>query len=298
MRHLNTSRNIAFACALALSAAVASTPAMAKNKDAEHVRGVVASTSDSGFTIKTDDGEMRKVMLGSGTRVNTVTPGDLSNIKPGTFIGTANVERDGNHQALEMVIFPDSMKGTGLGNYDWDMSPSMAKQLSAGSSQTAGSKTADDSSIPSKSSMTNGTVTSSNSSNSSNSGSKTAGSSMTNGTVTSKNSGSMNSDSSMTNGTVKSKSADGESIPSKSSMTNGTVSQSKSGGDTMTLKVDYGDGSKIIEVPADVPTVKVQQGEKSDIVKGAHVFVAGPMKDDSLDAKFVAVGLNGTVPPM
>ncbi|MDA3920020.1 MAG: hypothetical protein PF501_04965 [Salinisphaera sp.] len=285
MHNLKRQTHIAAACALALSAVIASAPAFAKKSQTEHVRGTIESTSNNGFTVKTNDGQMRKVTMSSSTRLSTVMPGDLSNIKKGTYIGTANVKRDGNNQALEMVIFPASMKGAGLGDYGWDMSPSMRQQLSGGGSQTSGS------------SMTNGTVTSNNS------GSMAAGSSMTNGTVTSASGSSMSSGSSMTNGTVESKSsgsmsADDNSGSGNSSMTNGTVSKTSKSNQMLTLKVDYGKGSKTIQVPADVPTVKVGKGQKSDIVKGAHVFVAGPQGGNPLKAKFVAVGVNGTVPPM
>ena len=57
----------------------------------------------------------------------------LSDIKPGSFIGTAATPRtDGTLQAIEIHIFPESMRGTGEGNRVWDLAP--------------------------KSSMTNGTV--------------------------------------------------------------------------------------------------------------------------------------------
>lgn len=44
----------------------------------------------------------------------------------------------------------------------------------------------------------------------------------------------------------------------------------------LALKVNYGEGSKTIHVPVDVPTIKVRPGEMGDIAEGAHVFVAGP----------------------
>lgn len=268
MRHVNNQKNIAIACVIALSAALACVPAMAKKSKTQHLRGVVTAVSDSGFTMKSDDGQTHRIALSSRTKVAAVTPGDLSNIEKGTFIGTANVKKNGQNQALEMVIFPPSMKGTGLGDYGWDLSPSMNQ----GSKTTSG-------------------------------GSMTSGSSMTNGTVTASQSGSMQNGSSVTNGSVESSTmgsgnADGSSIPSRSSMTNGTVSQSTTDDKMLTLKVDYGKGSKTIQVPADVPTVKVQPGQKSDIAKGAHVFIAGPQGSSPFNAQMVIVGLNGTVPPM
>lgn len=267
MRYLNNQKHIAAACAIALSAAVACAPALAKQSETQHLRGVITATSDAGFTMKTDDGQTQRIALSSKSRISAVTPGDLSNIEKGTFIGTANVKKNGQNRALEMVIFPPSMKGAGLGDYGWDLSPSMVSDNSA----------ADAGSMTSGSSMTNGTVTN-------DSGSMTSGSSMTNGSVESSTTGTGN--------------ADGSSIPSRSSMTNGTVSQSTTDSRMLTLTVDYGQGSKTIQVPADTPTVKVQKATKADIAKGAHVFVAGPRDAQPVTAQLVIVGLNGTVPPM
>jgi hypothetical protein len=92
----------------------------------------------------------------------------------------------------------------------------------------------------------------------------------------------------MTNGTVKS---------SGSSMTNGTVKQS-SNSSGMTLKVNYGKGSKTIHVPGNVPVVALQKGSKSDLKKGAAVFVAGPQGSHPFQAKEIIVGLHGAKPPM
>ena len=257
-QNLTRTTSIAVAGAIAL-AALTALPALAA--DTQHLRGRITSVSDNGFTMTTRSGDERQVVLSSDTKIAAVTKGDLSNIDKGTFIGTANVERDGENRALEMVIFPPSMKGTGLGDYGWDLSPAMAN----GSAGGQGSATAN-------------------------------GSSMTNGTVSAKTSGGMSGGSSMTNGTVSAKS--GGSMSSGSSMTNGSVTSASGGGQSITLQVDYGKGSKTIVVPADVPTVKVAPGSRSDIKAGAHVFVAGPQADGKFSAERVIVGRNGTVPPM
>jgi len=42
-------------------------------------------------------------------------------MSPAKFIGTTTVgERDGALVALEVHIFPENMRGTGEGHYDWD----------------------------------------------------------------------------------------------------------------------------------------------------------------------------------
>lgn len=210
-----------------------------------HLRGKITAVSDNGFTMKTDEGATRKVMVADGARIAGIVPSSLDEVKEGTFIGTANVDDGKGNKALEVVVFPESMKGTGLGDYSWDLSPSEVKGGSSSKMSTA------------------------------------SGSSMTNGTVEKSGSSDMSSSFSM----------------SGSTMTNGTVTQSKSG-DTMQVKVDYGDGSKMITIPKNVPVVGVQKADMSDIKSGEHVFVAGPRGTNPFEAKMVLVGIDGTVPPM
>jgi len=249
-------RNTALvAGAMFVSSAMFATTAFAadaaKDKEASksetvHLRGVITEVSDKGFSMKTDEGATRKVMVADGARIAGIVPSSLDKVKEGTFIGTANVDDGKGHKALEVVVFPDSMKGTGLGDYAWDLSPS---QVKGGDSSKM--------SMNSDSSMTNGTVEKSDSSSDMSSGFSMNGSTMTNGTVT----------------------------------------QSETG-DTMQLKVDFGDGSKMITVPKDVPVVGVQKGSMGDIKSGEHVFVAGSRGSNPFQAKMVLVGIDGTIPPM
>ena len=151
----------------------------------ERVRGTVESMTDSTITVKTNDGKTQEVKLSPDTGFVWVEKSSLDNIKDGKFIGTAT-KGENPPKAIELVIFPDSMKGTAEGHYAWDSIPD----------QTAGGQTVK------KSAMTNGTVKSS-----SGGGSMTK-SAMTNGTVKSSSGGAMTK-SAMTNGTVKSGAASG-----------------------------------------------------------------------------------------
>ncbi len=97
----------------------------------------------------------------------------------------------------------------------------------------------------------------------------------------------------MTNGSVKQVSR-GAAMPS--AMTNGTV-KTVAGQGKLRLVVDYGKGEKTIEVPTNAPVVTFRLADRSALVVGAHVFVAGP-PGDPVTAAVVSVGLDGTVPPM
>ena len=78
-----------------------------------------------------------------------------------------------------------------------------------------------------------------------------------------------------------------------SSMTNGTVA---SGSGPM-VSVNYGKGSKMIAIPANVPVVRLVAGSPSLLKPGARVFIR-PAPTMSSSAALIAVGENGTVPPM
>ena len=54
-----------------------------------------------------------------------IVPSSIADVHPGDFIGTTAVpQQDGALRALEVHIFPESMRGTGEGHRAWDLSPS------------------------------------------------------------------------------------------------------------------------------------------------------------------------------
>jgi hypothetical protein len=129
-------------------AAVAASPPM-------NVRGTIAQVDGNTIQIKERDGDVAKVHLADNAKIVSVAKASLSDIKPGSFIGTAATPRtDGKLQAIEVHVFPESMRGTGEGTRAWDLTPksSMTNGMAAPkSSMTNGTAAA-------KSSMTNGTV--------------------------------------------------------------------------------------------------------------------------------------------
>ncbi len=167
--------------AVSLAALTASASAA---PDLVRLRGTVETVDGTAITIKTADGKTQMIEIANDTKFASVVKSSLSEVKDGVFIGTAT-KGETPPTALEVVVFPDSMKGTAEGHYAWDS----IQDTTAGGKMT-------------KSSMTNGTI------KSSSSGAMTK-SSMTNGTV--KSSSEPMTKSSMTNGTVKSDKAMGGS---------------------------------------------------------------------------------------
>ncbi|WP_110691205.1 metal ABC transporter permease [Salinicola endophyticus] len=248
---------------------VAATALAAQNGDApQHLRGTITEVGDHAFSVESHpDGKVHKVTFDDATRLAGVTRSSLDQIKEGTFIGTANVPgADGKpSQAQEVVVFPDSMRGTGEGDYPWD-TPRGAMQQGASGETMGSDKMGGDNAGGEKLGGAGG------------------GSSMTNGTVSA--------------ATHQGSSGKLGGADSASTMTNGTVDSSQAQGGTLTLTVDYGNGSKQIQVPSDVPVVKVSKASMETLKKGSAVFVAGDMSQDPIPAKVVIVGIDGTVPPM
>ncbi len=74
--------------------------------------------------VKTRSGESLTVKLADNFAVSAVAKRDLAAVVPGTFIGTATLTQpDGTLQALEVLIFPESARGSGEGHYPWDLQP-------------------------------------------------------------------------------------------------------------------------------------------------------------------------------
>ena len=102
---------------------VLSVPALAASPPI-NVRGTIAQVDGNTIDIKERDGGVAKVHLADNAKIVSVAKASLSDIKPGSFIGTAATPRtDGKLQAIEVHIFPESMRGTGEGNRTWDLTP-------------------------------------------------------------------------------------------------------------------------------------------------------------------------------
>ncbi len=86
------------------------------------LRGTIDSVSAESLELTTRGGSAVHVQLNSGVRVTHIVKSALENIQPGSYIGTAAApQADGTLRALEVHIFPPSMRGAGEGNRPWDL---------------------------------------------------------------------------------------------------------------------------------------------------------------------------------
>ncbi len=108
------------AAALCLSAMTAT----AAPPPEEHVRGVVSAVQGDTVTVKAADGRAQRLKLGGDTKVGFATRADLDAISKDAFVGVAATQAsDGSLRALEVHVFPESMRGTGEGSHPWDLKP-------------------------------------------------------------------------------------------------------------------------------------------------------------------------------
>jgi hypothetical protein len=92
--------------------------------DIVRVRGTIESVDGSTYVVKTRDGAEQKVALAPNAQVAGLVKASLADVKPGSFVGvTALARPDGTQRALEVHIFPESMRGTGEGHTPWDLQP-------------------------------------------------------------------------------------------------------------------------------------------------------------------------------
>ena len=99
-------------------------PALADAPKPIRKRGTIDEVGPDSLKLTSRTGEKLTVGLISGTTVVAIVPIKLEEIKPGSFIGTAAMpQADGTQRALEVHVFPESMRGTGEGHRPFDLQP-------------------------------------------------------------------------------------------------------------------------------------------------------------------------------
>ena len=115
-------RSIAGASAFALlfvaSVATAQVPQTVR------LRGTIDKVDGKTAMAKSDKGEQLKLNLADKILIVEVVKASIADIKQGSFIGSgAMPQADGSQKAIEVHIFPESMRGTGEGFRPWDGAP-------------------------------------------------------------------------------------------------------------------------------------------------------------------------------
>jgi hypothetical protein len=89
----------------------------------EHIRGKIVSVSGDALVVRTHGGEKVSVTLNGGTHYLEVVPSSLEKVQPGSYIGTATKDIGSTQVALEVMIFPATMRGINAGHFPYDRLP-------------------------------------------------------------------------------------------------------------------------------------------------------------------------------
>ncbi|MDB5637750.1 MAG: hypothetical protein JWP51_2658 [Bradyrhizobium sp.] len=108
----------------ALSLASISIALPAAAQETVRVRGTIERIEGPVYVVKNRDGAEVKLTVTDNPLFVAIAPSTMADIKPGMFVGSAGMmQPDGTQKAIEVHIFPESMRGTGEGHYDWDLKP-------------------------------------------------------------------------------------------------------------------------------------------------------------------------------
>jgi hypothetical protein len=100
------------------------------------IRGTIERVEGPIYIVKNRDGAELKLTVTDNPLFVAIAPSTMADIKPGMFVGSAGtMQPDGTQKAIEVHIFPESMRGTGEGHYDWDLKP-QTKMTNANVEQT------------------------------------------------------------------------------------------------------------------------------------------------------------------
>jgi hypothetical protein len=109
-------------------------PALAQ--ETVRIRGTIESIDGPVYVVKNRDGAELKLTMTDNPLYVAIVKSTMADIKPGMFVGsTGMTQPDGSQKAIEVHIFPESMRGTGEGHYDWDLKPN-TKMTNANVEQT------------------------------------------------------------------------------------------------------------------------------------------------------------------
>jgi hypothetical protein len=100
------------------------------------IRGTIDRVEGPVYVVKNRDGAEVKLTVTDPPLFVAIVKSTTADIKPGMFVGsTGTTQPDGSQKAIEVHIFPESMRGTGEGHYDWDLKP-QTKMTNANVEQT------------------------------------------------------------------------------------------------------------------------------------------------------------------
>jgi hypothetical protein len=108
----------------ALALAVAIIAIASAQEQTVRVRGTIDGIDGQKMNVTARDGTKLAIKIADNVTVVGVVKASMSDIKPGSYVGAAGMpQEDGSQRALEVLIFPEAMRGTAEGFRPWDLRP-------------------------------------------------------------------------------------------------------------------------------------------------------------------------------
>jgi hypothetical protein len=90
----------------------------------QRIRGDVVAIDVLNLQVRERSGEMLTIKLAENYVVTGVAKVGIEAITPNAFVGAASMpQSDGTQTALEVLVFPESGRGSNEGHYPWDLQP-------------------------------------------------------------------------------------------------------------------------------------------------------------------------------
>ncbi|MDE1906370.1 MAG: hypothetical protein KGH75_07970 [Rhodospirillales bacterium] len=88
------------------------------------IRGTIDTVQGRTLSVTETSGTKITVTLTPHAAIAEVVPSSLAAVKAGSYVGTAAVQQmGGTYRAMELQIFPEKMRGIGLGTRQWNLAP-------------------------------------------------------------------------------------------------------------------------------------------------------------------------------
>ncbi|MFI5015642.1 MAG: hypothetical protein ACHQAY_25175 [Hyphomicrobiales bacterium] len=144
MIRFNHARLLVAATLIGAVSTFSASTASAQSPEIVRVRGEIVSLEGAALTVKSRQGANVTIHLADDLRVVGIVRASIADIKPGVFIGTSSVPKEGStSRALEIHILPEASRGAGEGDRPWDLMPgsSMTNGTAATAVDSADGKT-------------------------------------------------------------------------------------------------------------------------------------------------------------
>src|SRR5260370_11279291 len=85
---------------------------------------MVEKLDGQALTVKSREGQTVTIALADNVAIAYLVKKNVGDIKPGDYIALTRINgTDGKLHAIEVRIFPESLRGAGEGQYPWDLKP-------------------------------------------------------------------------------------------------------------------------------------------------------------------------------